>query len=178
MIGKIVTATAVAFCALFVGTSAYASDGTITFTGNISSATCTVKLGNGANGTGTIILPNVSSSVLSAAAQNAGATAFAINLSACTTGKTVNAFFEAGTNVDLLTGNLLNTGTATGVEVQLQTAAGTNIAVGSPGQATNTGINTTSTPSGTLNYIARYYATAASAAGTVVSTVTYSITYL
>ncbi len=173
---KITLATAVAICAMFIGTSAYASDGTITFTGTISSATCTVKL-NGGSSTGTVALPNVSNSVLATATTVAGATAFAINLSSCTTGKTVNAFFEAGTTVDLLTGNLINTGTATGVEVQLLTASATPISVGTVGQATNTGINTTSTPSGTLNYIARYYATGAAAAGTVNTNVTYSITY-
>ena len=174
---KITCATAVAACALFIGNTAYASDGTITFTGAITAATCTVKLNGGSTASGVVTLPTVSNTVLASVGAVAGATSFAINLSSCTTGKTVNTYFEAGTTVDLVTGALINAGTATNVEVQVLTAAAVPIAVGSFAQASDTGLNTTSSASGTLNYIARYYALGASTAGTVTSAVTYSITY-
>lgn len=169
-------AIAVAICGLCLGNSAYASDGTITFTGAISAATCTVKL-NGGSASGTVTLPSVSNTILASGGAVAGATAFAINLSSCTTGKTVNAFFEAGTTVDLVTGSLINSGTASNVEVQVLTGAAAPISIGSVAQAADTGINTTASPSGTLNYIARYYATGVATAGTVSTSVTYSITY-
>jgi len=173
---KRVIGTGVAILGIFAADSAYASDGTLTFTGMVSAATCTVKV-NGGAASATITLPSVSNTVLAGSGSVAGATPFAINLSACTTGKTVNAFFEAGTTVDLVTGNLINGGTAGNVEVQVVTAAATPISVGSIAQASDTGINTTSSPSGTLNYIARYFATGASTAGSVSTSVTYSITY-
>jgi len=174
---KLTFATAVAACALVIGNPAYASDGTITFTGAITSATCTVKLNGGSTASGTVTLPTVSNTVLASPGAVAGATSFVINLSACTTGKSVNTYFEAGTTVDLVTGALINAGTATNVEVQVLTAAAVPIAVGSFAQASDTSLNTTVSQSGALNYIARYYALGTSTAGTVSSAVTYSITY-
>ena len=163
--------------AVFTGNSAYASDGTISFTGALTAATCTVGV-NGGAATALVTLPTVSTTKLAASGSVAGATAFVINLTACTTGKTVNAFFEAGPTVDPLTGNLINGGTpSSNVEIQLLTAAAATIAIGTTGQAKDTNINTTTTPAANLNYVAQYYATGASAPGPVTSSVTYSITY-
>jgi major type 1 subunit fimbrin (pilin) len=177
MYKKLVLSASAAVFAVFTGNSAYASDGTILFNGAVTAATCTVAV-NGGTANGTVTLPTVSSTKLGASGQTAGATAFVINLTACTTGKTVNAFFEAGTTVDPLTGNLINGGTPlSNVEVQLLTAAAAPIAIGTTTQAKDTNINTTTTPAANLNYVAQYFATGASVAGPVTSSVTYSITY-
>jgi len=172
---SVVTASMI-FCA---GTS-YASDGTITINGQLSSATCTVKLNNGSS-SGTVTLPSVSTTTLPTSGSVAGATNFALNLSGCTAGKTINAYFEAGPTVDTVTGNLLNgttAGNATNVEVQLLTDASTPISVGSSAQATSKNIVTSGTvTSGILNYAAQYYATGVTTAGPVSTSVTYSLTY-
>lgn len=159
---------------------AQASDGTITFSGSVVNATCTVKVNNSA-ASATVSLPTVSQATLGANGEVAGATRFTVNLSGCTTGKTVNVYFEAGSTVDPITGNLINGGTAGNVQVQLLTNSGSAISVGSSSQASSTGVAMTASPSvtgGVLNYSAQYYATGASTAGSVTTSVTYSLTYL
>lgn len=161
---------------------ARASDGTITFNGALVDSTCTVKVNNAGTGDGTVTLPTVVTSILATTGDTAGATRFTLDISGCTavTGKTtVNAFFESGANVNPATGNLLNTGTATKVAVQLfpENNLTTQIKPGETGQAKAADILLSAT-SGTLNYVAQYYATAdGPTAGTFVSSVTYSLVY-
>lgn len=165
---------------IFSANPASAADGTISFTGSLTDATCVVKVNN-TSANGSVALPAISKLSLPSSGVVAGATIFALNLSGCTTGKTVNAYFEAGPTVDAVTGNLINGGTAGNVQVQLLTGSGAPIAVGSSGQATTTGISMTSSPAvtgGTLNYIAQYYATGAATSGSITTSVTYSLTYL
>lgn len=163
---------------IFCSVPAHASDGTITFTGSLTATTCTVGLNNGP-ATGTVTLPTVSTNVLKASGDVAGATNFTLNLSGCAPSSTVKAYFEAGPTVDTVTGNLINNGAASNVEVQLVTDGGLPIAIGNSGQATSTGATITfpGTTSGTLNYVARYYAKGVTTAGSVTSSVTYSLTY-
>ncbi len=159
---------------------AHASDGTISFSGSVVTATCVVKVNNSA-ASATVTLPTVSQSVLATNGQVAGATRFTLNLSGCTAGKTVSSYFEAGASVDTTTGNLINGGTAGNVQVQLLTATGAPISVGSSSQATTAGIAMTATPAvtgGVLNYAAQYYSTGVSTGGSVTTSVTYSLTYL
>lgn len=157
--------------------AAYASDGTVSFTGAVTSSTCTVSL-NGGSASGTVTLPTVSSSALPAAGNTAGSTPFTLDVSACTfTGgnTTVTAYFEAGANVDPVTGRLNNAGTAS--NVQLQLFLGNNyaskIAAGQATQSTAAALSA----SGQLRYGVEYYATAAAGAGSVSSSVTYSLIY-
>lgn len=159
---------------------AQASDGTISFAGSVVNATCTVKVNNSA-ASATVNLPTVSQATLATNGEVAGATRFTVNLTGCTTGKTVNVFFEAGSTVDAITGNLINGGTAGNVQVQLLTNSGAPISVGSSSQASSSGIAMTASPAvtgGVLNYSAQYYATGASTAGSVTTSVTYSLVYL
>ena len=171
--------TAASISLFLVPNAAFASDGTITFSGSLTDSTCIIKVNN-TSANGSVGLPAISKASLTSSGLVAGATTFTLNLTGCTTGKTINAYFEAGPTVNSVTGNLINGGTAANVEVQLLTGSGTAIAVGSAGQATSTGLTTTASPSvtsGTLNYIAQYYATGISTAGSVTTSVTYSLTY-
>ncbi|MDD5411255.1 MAG: fimbrial protein [Methylobacter sp.] len=160
---------------------AQASDGTITFAGAVSGSTCTVVLNGSASSTGTVTLPTVSLSQLASAGATAGATHFTLDLSGCTNNSLVNAFFESGAGVDPATGNLINTtaGGATNVVVQLFPANNltTQIKPGLTSQAKAPDVTGTSPFSGTLNYVAQYYALAAATAGAFSSPVTYSLTY-
>lgn len=154
---------------------ASASDGTITINGQIAAATCTVAV-TGTSGS-TVTLPTVATSVLGAAGQTAGQTAFSIGLSGCSSGVTKAAtYFEAGPTVNAA-GRLNNTGSAANVNVQLLNSDNSVITVGTAAPTTGAGTASVSSGSATLNYFARYYATAASGAGTVATTVQFSMVY-
>lgn len=157
--------------------AAEASDGTINFTGTVASQTCTVSV-NGAGNTATVPLPKVAAGVLNTAGAVAGNTRFTLALSNCsaTTGD-VYAYFEQGAGVNA-NGRLTNTGSATGVDLQLLDSANNAINTGSTEQSSAPATVALVDGAGTLTYSAQYYATAAAVAGTVASTVNYSINYL
>jgi major type 1 subunit fimbrin (pilin) len=165
----------------FAPQNAKASDGTITFNGNITGQTCTIS-GNGGGPNFTVLLPTVSTTSLKAAGLVAGATPFPIALSNCSPASgNVSTYFEAGSTIDLVTGNLLNvTGSATNVEVGLLNAKDSSAISLGKAQASQNSLSVPISASGTatLNYIAQYVATnGASTVGTVATTVTYSMSY-
>jgi major type 1 subunit fimbrin (pilin) len=199
--------------ALALPLSSQASDGTITFNGTVTANTCAVSVNSGANGviTGghadaTVLLPTVSTAALTGAAAT-GATAakttaagtfFNMTLSACVatnhdvgalgtgTPAFVNIYFEAGPNVDVLTGGLINTTVAGGstVEVKLYNASSASIVTTQIFPGTNTGQNPTGSglspaSGGTQYYYAGYATPAGTAAnaGIVSTSVTYSLVY-
>lgn len=151
---------------------ASASDGTITFTGAVKAVTCAIT-----TPTLNVTLPTVSTSALGASGAVAGATRFAIALSACSGGATANAFFEAGPNVDSTTGRLKNTVSGTNVELQLLTTAGNVIDLSKPYGSQNTSTTAIVSNAATLEYVVQYYATAPANVGNVSSTLTYSVVY-
>jgi len=165
--------------------SAFASDGTINFEGQLLDSTCTVNV-NGTVGpaAATVTLPKVSAAQLKTAGTIAGQTGFNITLSACsgTTTKAA-AFFEAGANVDPLTHNLKNNDkTKDGAQnVQLQLVDANNgqvIKAGDFSQVANTSKVTKDASGGAvLPYAVQYISTGVAAAGLVKGAVTYSITY-
>ena len=158
---------------------ALASDGTISFTGGVVVSTCNVTL-NGSTASGTVVLPAVSTDALAVSGNTAGRTNFTLNISSCATasGKaTVNAFFEAGATVNPVTGNLINSGDAKNVAIQVLVASSSaQIIPGSPTQAQPKGVSLAA-GSGSLNYAAQYNATGVSGAGTVSSSLTYVLVY-
>lgn len=169
------------------GSAAAAEDGTITFDGTISDATCAIT-GGDAQGESTspdftVHLPSVSTTALATAGQRAGDTPFFIKLSGanCTNNKVASVFFELAqsTNINTTTGNLRNTVTTGGadkVEIGLldssKAVMNLNTANNSPKTATITG-NTAR-----FDYWAQYVATGGAAtAGKVTTDVVYSIKY-
>lgn len=155
---------------------AHASDGTITFTGNITSSTCTVTP---ASKTLVVTLPSVVASSMTAAGQTAGATQFAINVTGCTGADTsANAFFENSTNTNATGGRLKNTGSAGHVEIQILAVDGSPVNLaGVTGSQNQAGPATIASGAATQVFTARYYATGAVTAGNVASIVTYSMVY-
>jgi len=99
-----------------LSTMVHAADGTINFTGNITSAACTVDT---ASNNLTVALGNVSSSAFTATGSTASPTAFAINLTNCpATVKSANTKFDGPTNSANPSLIALSSGqTATGVGV-------------------------------------------------------------
>ena len=166
--------------ALCIPMAAQASDGTITFTGELTDSTCTINGGAGKDFT--VALPKVSVADLAAAGKTAGATNFSINVTACSASVGgYTAYFEATPNVNLADGRLMNTTTAGAkfVEIELLNQANTAVAInltkGTGLQGVTPG--TFTYPAGTSNFIARYYATGVSTSGLVNSSITYSLVY-
>lgn len=171
---------------VFTGTLAHAaSSGTIVFTGSVNSETCAAVVNNGSSADGTVTLPAVPTSALSAAGKTAGATRFTINLTGCDAANTkTRAYFGAGGigGAANSAGRLSNSGVgATNVELQLIDVDdnGSVIVVGDYASQTTSGTTVdASSGTGTLNYAVRYYATGVATSGAVATSVTYNIIYL
>lgn len=161
--------------------SAFASDGTINFSGELVDSTCVVTVnGQVAPAAATVTLPKVSAALLKTAKQTAGQTGFNIQLSACTgSSTTAAAYFEAGPGVNPLTNNLFSKGAAKNVELQLIDATNNKeIKAGDYSQEKSTShIQKNAAGSTILPYAVQYIATGEATAGTVIGTVTYSINY-
>ncbi|SDD37985.1 major type 1 subunit fimbrin (pilin) [Cupriavidus sp. YR651] len=167
--------------AAILSQSAFAVDGTISFTGSISAQTCTIA-GNGASGGDFVVaLPRVSTASLNTPGSTAGRTFFTISLSGCTPAAgDVHTFFEAGPTTDTATGNLIlasGTGTATNVQIGLLNADTSPIRAGFPDASQNSRNVALSGGAATLRYIAEYVATGAATAGTANSSVRYTVVY-
>lgn len=173
--------TALILCG--VTTLASAIDGTITFTGEVTSNTCTIS-GNGGSNNFTVTLPKVSATALNAAPEHvAGRTAFNIALTACTPASgTVHTYFEPGPTVNLGTGRL--TTAVTNVEIGLLNADYSDIKIGAadgttPGTTQNShAVPISAAGTATLSYFAEYNATAGAAGTGLVNTnVRYTLIY-
>lgn len=167
-----------------------ASDGKITFRGNLTQKTCTVSV-NGAVSpvAATVTLPTVSTSLLDAAGKTAGRTIFEIKLSDCVP-RDVNdpdgrawmimPYFEAGADVDPVSGELLNRGDATNVRLQLHSNIGDFVKVGDFNHQYSTVLRqwvTAADGTATSRFSVQYKATGVATSGSVASTVTYTIHY-
>ena len=174
--GLRIAASVAALLAASSASSALAADGTITFTGTVSSATCTINAGTPSI---TVALQTVSTSALAADGAVAGRTPFALTLTGCTpaTG-TVAAHFETGATTNATLKRLTNTGSATNVGVQILNRNQQVIQLGNAFATQNGSTAALATGAATLNYFAEYVATGAAAtAGSVTTSTTYSIVY-
>jgi major type 1 subunit fimbrin (pilin) len=160
--------------------AASASDGTITFGGNLQTETCTIT----APANFTVTLPTVPVYSLATLYDQAGETPFSIAISNCTAGVTgANVYFEDGPNVLSFDDTLKNNGSATNVELVLKTRDGNAIDLVSLGgiQYTRFSNNVTGSPSspgaGRLDFSVAYMATGVVTPGTVQSSITYSMFY-
>ena len=179
--------------AMVLPMSGHASDGTITFTGAVTANTCTVSV-NASGANATVALPTVSTAALdnTSTKTTAAGTFFNMAVSACTATPladiggnaptTVQIYFEAGPNVDEVTGGLINTVAGSNVEVRLYNASAAAI-VGTqimPGTGTNQPLTQAIGTGGTQWFYAGYStagANAAATAGAVSTSVTYSLIY-
>ncbi len=184
--------------AMALPVASQASDGTITFTGAVTANTCTVDVNGAGAANATVHLPTVSTAALTNAATKttAAGTFFNMAVSACTgtplndfgggAPTTVQIYFEAGPNVDEVTGGLINTVTGSNVEVNLYNASAASI-VGTqikPGTQTNQPGTQLMSAGGTQWFYAGYSTTgtnglagAAATAGAVTTSITYSLVY-
>lgn len=180
-----------------VALQASASDGTITFNGEVTDTTCTITGGGAAQGTSniTVTLPTVSTTALATAGQTAGDTAFSLVLGGgtnCTNGKTAALWIETTQTpaLDTTTGALTNqaAGGAANVEVRMVNPANNNpinLGINAAVASGDTAIAANNQPAAsiqgntaTLKYIGQYLAMAGGAqAGAVSTYLTYSMQY-
>ncbi|MCD0502946.1 fimbrial protein [Bordetella petrii] len=167
---------AAVMAALAVSSSAFASDGTISFEGAVSDATCNISV-NGSGPDGTVTLPTVSLNSLAQAGDTAGTTPFRIALSGCAgTANTARAYFEPGPTVDPVQGKLRNTGgTAGNVYLALLDSNHAPLHLGDPALQNDAPVDISG--GGELGYHAQYYAVGPATAGSVLSLVNYTIVY-
>lgn len=161
--------------------AAFASDGTITFTGRVSSQTCTIGGNGGTSSSFTVTLPAVSTSALSGTVTAAGRTPFSIRLSGCSTA-TGNAavYFEPGATIDAATGRLINGASSTpagNVQIALSNADMSAITLGAAAGSQNSQQVALASGAATLNYSAEYVATGTVTSGNVSTSVVYSVVY-
>jgi len=173
------TLVSIAVIGLFAG-AAQASDGVITFKGQLTAATCAASVNNG-GGDATVTLPATPVNILDGAGKTAGTTNFTISLNGCSSNTGARTFFENGSMVNSSTGRLLNAltsglGGADNVELELLGDLGDPIFVGS-----DTQYSAPYAPivngAATLNYAVRYYATGVTTPGGVGSMVSYTMDY-
>ncbi|PRC93783.1 fimbrial protein [Solimicrobium silvestre] len=153
---------------------------TITFQGEINASTCSVAI-NGVSANPTVLIPTISTAALNEKGKFGPTTTFAIGVTGCTAPTTadqaINTTF-VGNNVTS-GGNLLNTGKAKGVSLQLLDGTGTT-GYNLTGGYTATGLvlpkgETTATHNFGVRYIAE--GTDAVAPGSVIGSVQYSVAY-
>ncbi|BBQ83578.1 fimbrial protein [Klebsiella sp. WP7-S18-CRE-02] len=158
--------------------NAFASDNTITFLGEVADETCSVTV-NGVAASPTVLLPTVSASSLTNAADTAGQTTFDIGVSECTgssSGVTISTVF-VGNNVSSGTGNLINTGTAGNVEIQVLDTSDAAIDFRNNFNGAGDLSLAADETSASATYTAQYYSTGGATTGTVESSMQYSVSY-
>jgi major type 1 subunit fimbrin (pilin) len=169
--------------AAFAPQTARAVDGTITVTGTVTAGTC--KVNSGSPAAVAVTLPSVQTSALLTAGAVAGRTPFSLAISGCAAGiNGATTYFEPGPTIDPSNGNLINSGTAANVQVQLLNGTGSSAAafsqiqLANPAATQNSGQVTITSGAATMNYYAQYFAkTAAVTSGTVSSSVQFTMVY-
>lgn len=173
------TYSAFLLAAVVSSSSAFAADGIINFTGEITDLTCKI---DGSDGyvSKTVVLPAVSTSSMPAGGNTAGLTPFALQLTECD-GASAQVYFEPeAAHVDMTSGYLINkAASGSNVNVQLlnNQQQAINILGGLSGQNSQT-VNIQGN-SATMSYFAQYIAPSGSGAtpGAVQAAVQFSMIY-
>ena len=182
-----------AVAALFTGSLALASDGTITLSGTVRAMTCSVAAVAGStaptSGTGslTLTLSSVFYTAIATHGSATGSTPFTIGVYGCgTTVSAMSVSFDSASGMNAF-GVLTNTGTANSIIAFriLNSDNATPVTTGTPNVAA-AGISSTGaggTGGGSQTFYVQYYNSSVSTsvtsamAGTVVGSVTYTIIY-
>lgn len=161
-------------------TSAWASDGDVTFNGKIIDSACTVSGVNGSGKTGTIVtLPDVTTGAFDAASKMAGITPFTIDLTGCDITTMSNATVHFSGTADTADTTILkNTKATNGVGVALLENDGVTLVDINTGKYSKP--QTLATGANSLKFKAAYKANttvASVAAGDVQSSAVFDVSY-
>lgn len=161
--------------------SAFASTGTINFTGSITNVTCTVDGGTPGNGPDfTVNIGAVNAADFKNVGDTSGNTGYRIYIgkageTTCTDGTKVWATYDTGATVNPSTGALMTSGGATGVEIRLFDKNGAPIDIWSDKQD---GVKeVVAGNQAVLAYSASYQRTGNITAGGANSLVTYTVRF-
>lgn len=170
---------AMALFAASTTASMAASNNTITFQGEVTAQTCSVTV-NGLEANPMVLLPTVSTADLDTSGKKAGKTTFTLGVSGCTADAAdvdIKTVF-VGNQVSS-TGNLINTGTATNVELQLLKDATTTTGIDlNSGLAQDGIVLLAGQTSAEHDFAVQYYTTGLATPGSVISSVQYAVSYL
>ena len=193
---KIALLTSVAGLVMMAMNTAQAADGTINFTGEVVTTTCKVDTTVAGAAKDGVKLPNVANNQLATVGATVGRQAFALELSGCELASSATAttpvskvavFFEAGPNVDLVTG-MLKPAAASGTGAPT-VASGVQIAIVDPsnnerlkiGSAQSRFVDIDNKVGGNgraiMRFASEYVATGPVTAGRTDTSVTYSLVY-
>lgn len=185
---KLASAAAIALGLAIAGSASAQSGGTITFTGSVTDATCTVSGGTGTDGgTGnfTVALDEVNVNQLAAANDVANAKQFSVIIGgpgqgSCQDGTVATmSFLPSSPRIDAATGALRNalSGEAQNAQIQLlrggMTGNAINLASGTEQFMATVANNTATIPFG-VQYLA---VNGAATPGLVSTSVVYAVTY-
>jgi major type 1 subunit fimbrin (pilin) len=183
---KLASATAIALGLAFAGSASAQSGGTITFTGSVADATCTVSGGTGSDGgVGSFVvnLTEAAPADLATAGNVANAKQFNVVIGGAGQGSCVDGtiatmgFVPSSPQIDAATGALINVADAGNVQVQLldggATGTAINLAAGSYSATATVGATNTAI----IPFGAQYLATAAATPGLVRTAVLYTVNY-
>lgn len=158
--------------------SAAMANNTIKFQGEVADQTCSVNI-NGNASAPLILLPTVPTSALDTVGKKAGLTPFTVNLTGCTASGTATAIKTVFVGNNLTAGGHMgNTGSATGVTLQLvdplipATPLDLTGQTGAPGLSLAANATTAS-----HDFAVEYYAESPAVPGSVLGSVQYSISY-
>lgn len=166
--------------------SAMTTGGTITFTGVVTDATCTIKGGSGTDGgegNFTVALQPVAATQLSASGATANAKDFQVILGGpgqgtCEDGKVARmSFLPSSPRVDPATGTLTNALTGEAGNTNIQVLDGAHAAVDLRDPANGVDFPAIANNTAIVDLAAQYYATAAATPGLVSTSVVYSVVY-
>lgn len=149
------------------------SSGTINFLGQISATTCTVKAGDRNK---TVSMATVAPATFTTAVQTAGQTPFSITLEGCTAGAAGATSAVVGFGGINNEGRFTTSGTATGVDIVINAAAGT--ALTRQGSELRSASTTLTAGTNTFDFSAAYTANGGTiGAGTANAAATFQIIY-
>lgn len=174
----------IALFACLIAPPLYASDGRVTFEGEIlSDGTCKIETDSQNR---TVTLPTVGKANLRLAGQTAAPVPFSITLKECNAADAIKAnllFSGAATGQSYLS-NKTGSGKASNVGIQIIKADGTGTPIKVDGSQANSekAADTGKEQNGTViqprfDYFAHYYATGAATAGEVEATATFQVQY-
>ncbi|BDU18639.1 fimbrial protein [Dyella sp. GSA-30] len=166
--------------------SAMTTGGTITFTGVVTDATCTVKGGagsDGGEGNFTVALEPVSATELPAAGATAKIKDFQVILGGpgqgtCENGKVARmSFLPSSPRIDPATGTLNNALTGEAGNTNVQVLDSTHAAIDLRDPANGVDFPAIANNTAVVDLAAQYYATNAATPGLVSTSVVYSVVY-
>ncbi len=164
-----------ALMAVSFHTCAMAEGGTITYTGMITSQTCTI---NDGSPDFSVKLPTIAVETLMKSGETSGRTPFRIRLSNCDEDlEGVGVFFEPGANTSHKNNRLINLGTAQNVELQILNDDLAPVKLNEGVDAQDVKFVPVKNRGAVLTYFTQYYAEGTPDAGSVESNTQYTVIY-